>query len=316
MSNFKASFKSNLKKFKGKALANGIFWFAFALLAFYVFFLFVMTFWGIITTFKSRTDWNDNKVGLPDGMYLEYYKLLIFGSLPKGTEGFLRGAELPYNLLQLYGNSILYAVGCAFFSTAVPCITAYVVAKFARKYPFLNVYTQIVLICMIIPIVGSTPSEIRIAKALHLYGKIWGIWIMKGYFLGMYFLIFQATFKGMPDGYAEAAKIDGAGHFTVFFKIYFPLTVKIFATIMLLQGITFWNDYQTPLLYLHDKTSTHTLALFLYDLQGPGASKYEGFGNIAAKLTAAVFLALPMLILFVFLNKYIMGNVSLGGLKE
>lgn len=67
-----------------------------------------------------------------------------------------------------------------------------------------------VLITMVIPVVGSLPAEIRMAQSLGLYDQIWGMWILKANFLGMYFLVFYNIFKALPASYTEAAKIDGA----------------------------------------------------------------------------------------------------------
>ncbi len=298
--------------FKNKLKSNWIFSIAFLILALYSLFLLLMLVWVLMTSIKDPSmDWGglgNNKWGLPAKVYMENYLTLI-----RGYAGPDDMVGTGYDLGFTYFNSFLYAIGCGLFSTAVPCITAYVVARFGKKYRFLNIYTQIVIICMIIPIVGSTPSELNIARKLGIYGHIWGIWLMKGYFLGTYFLIFLATYKGMPDGYAEAAKIDGAGNFTVFFRIYFPLTVKIFATILLIKSIEYWNDYQTPLYYLEDKTK-HTLALFQYNLMA--GNQTDTMGNTPIRMTMTMFLVLPLLIIFIFLNKYIMGNLSLGGLKE
>ncbi len=319
MSTFKEKAKACAKKVGESAKKNGLFWVIGTVLLLYTVILLVIFFWGFSTSFKEPyMEYEGNKWGFPKSWDPFYYKLLINGKAQHplvtkvATVEYYRKTK--NTIWALYGNSLAYAVGCAFFATACPCLTAYVVAKFGKKYPKLNIYTTIVLVCMIIPIVGSTPSEIRVAKAVGTYGSIFGLWIMKGYFIGMYFLIFQATFKGMPDGYAEAAKIDGAGHFTVFFKIYLPLTVKMFATIMLIQGVAFWNDYQTPLLYLNSVTSSHTLALFLYNLRF--ASQDKWFTFVPGLLAATMLLAIPILLVFIFLNKYIMGNLSLGGLKE
>ena len=84
---------------------------------------------------------------------------------------------------------------------------------------------------------------------------------MKLNFLGIYFLVFYSILKSLPKTFTEAAKIDGAHNFTIMLKIIFPLTITTFATILLLNFIAYWNDYQVPLIYL---PSYPTIALGLF----------------------------------------------------
>ena len=107
---------------------------------------------------------------------------------------------------KLFLNTFVYAIGCAFVNTLVPCITAYFAARYKFKYS--KIIYMTVVIVMIIPIVGSLPSEIRTSKGylfglidifngneelrnmLAPYGNVWGLYVLKANFLGMYFLIF------------------------------------------------------------------------------------------------------------------------------
>ena len=80
-------------------------------------------------------------------------------------------------------NSILYAGGSALFATFIPCITGYLTAKF--DYKFSRILTVVVIVCITLPIVGSLPSQIQVAKNLKLYDSIWGMWVMKANFLSI-----------------------------------------------------------------------------------------------------------------------------------
>ena len=103
---------------------------------------------------------------------------------------------------------------------------------------------------MIIPTVGNLPSELQMVVSLNLYNKIYGLWLLKANFLGMYFLMFYGVFKAFPASFTEAAKIDGANNWTIMIKIAFPLVFNVMSTVLLINFINFWNDYQTPLLYM------------------------------------------------------------------
>ena len=133
---------------------------------------------------------------------------------------------------------------------------------------------------------------------------------MKFHFGGMYFLVFYAYFKGLPDTYAEAAEIDGASQFRVLVMIIMPLAIKIMSTVFMILFVQLWNDYRTALIYM----PTHpTLAYAVYHVAiytNKGA-----FATIPAKTASCITLAVPILILFIFFKDKIMGNVTLGGIK-
>ncbi len=285
-----------------------LFWLIFLILFVYAAILLFILSWALISTFKNyMMDFSENVSGLPQKWVLDNYKVVMENMFDIVT---INGQQYKLTFLNLLGNTLLYTVGSAFVSTFIPCITAYAVARFSHRFKWLNVFTLIVLVTMIIPIVGSTPSEIQIASSLGLYDSIWGMFILKGNFLGMYYLIFLGAFNSMPKGYEEAARIDGASNFRVLFKIHLPLTLTTFSTIMLIKGIGFWNDYQTPMLYLPTKK---TLAQFFFGFIN---SDNTDISYTPMKLVGAMILILPILTLFIFLNKKIMGNLSLGGLKE
>ena len=154
--------------------------------------------------------------------------------------------------------------------------------------------------------------EVQMAKNLGLYDSVWGLWIMKANFLGMYFLVFYNIYKNMPMAYTEAACIDGAGNLSVLLRIILPLSRNTFFTVMLINFITFWNDYQTPLLYLPTHP-TLSYGVYLVAIDPPSGIKLS---DVPHSVSACMMLALPILIVFVIFKDKIMGNISLGGIKE
>ena len=205
-------------------------------------------------------------------------------------------------------NSIVYAVGCSFIQTAIICVTAYATSRFNFKFDKF-IYTT-VIITMILPIIGSLPSELRVAKLLQLYDSIWGMFLMKANFLGMYYLIFHAMFRGIPKDFDEAAYMDGAGNFTIFFKIICPLIIGTFTTVMLIKFIEFWNDYTTPMVYM---PSFPTISLGLFNLV---SGTKNGTASTPGELAAAMIVFIPNFTVFVIFRDKLIGNISMGGLKE
>ena len=212
--------------------------------------------------------------------------------------------KIGFGRMALY--TIGYAGGGAFVNTLVQCTTAYVCARYAFK--FSGVVYGAVIVAMILPVVGSLPSEIAMARAVGIYDKIWGMWLMRANFLGLYFLVFHEMFKAIPASYSEAATIDGATDFQILWKIGFPLARNTFMTCFLLNFVTLWNDYQISTVYL----PTHpTLAEGVHWLQN--GLQIGAYSPI--RLSGVFVLMTPILILFLCFHKRLMGNLTIGGVK-
>ena len=105
--------------------------------------------------------------------------------------------------------------------------------------------------------------------------------------------------------------MDGAGHFRIFFNIMIPLAKNTIVTIFILLFISYWNDYQTPLVYIPDMP---TAAYGLYTFNR-GNQVHGSLQTAPIKLAGGMLLLLPILIMFLILKDRIMGNISVGGLK-
>lgn len=261
--------------------------------------------WGLISSFKSpNKDFRLNPVGFPKQWTLENFKnvynLFYVDVLRNGTTTYVK---LP--MLFFYG--FLYALGCAFFASIVPCITSYLCAKF--NFKFSKLVYLIVIVTMILPIVGSLPAEIAMAKRFGLFDHIWGTWLLKANFLGIYFIVFFNYFKGVPDAYIEAAKIDGAGNMRILLRIILPMVRPLFFTVMLINFIAFWNDYQVPLIYLQ---SYPTIAVGMYKM---AMTNINSLMNVPARMAAASLMLLPVLIIFLAFHKKLLGDLTMGGIK-
>ena len=281
----------------------------FGVLILYCVMLFIPIFWGIMTSFKDAFEFDvmGNINGFPKTIYWNYGAIFEIFSVKVATEA--GDVELKLPTLILY--SFLYATGCGFMSVAVPCVTAYMCANY--PYRISKILYSIVIVTMVTPIVGNTPSQLQFARFFGLYDSIWGLWIMAGNFLGMGFLIFYAAFKNLPNAYSEAAKIDGASNMAVFLRINLPLVKNLFMTYFLMNFIIRWNDYSTPLLYLPHYP---TFAVGIYKIINEAAYSNQIIaGSIPLQISAAVILLVPIVIIFICCSKRMLGNLTVGGLK-
>lgn len=259
--------------------------------------------WGFLTSFKYQWDFRMNVIGLPEEWAWNYGTVAKMFYVDIDTPN---GTQSVY-VVRLFLNGFLYALGCAFTNTLVPCVTAYMCAKFSYKYS--KVLYTIVIVTMILPIIGSMPSEIQVAKFFNLYDHIWGLWLMKANFLGMYFLVFHGMAKSIPDAYSEAAKIDGAGNLTILIKIIFPVIKNTFLTVMLINFISFWNDYSIPQVYLPSYPTIAFGVLYM------SITSQNEMSTIPMRMTSAMMALVPVLILFLCFHNKLLGNLTVGGIK-
>ena len=192
----------------------------------------------------------------------------------------------------------------ALFNMATQIMVAYATAKYDFKLK--PVLYGVAVIVMLLPIIGSLASEVQMANTFNFTNNLLGICLMKCKYAGLYFLVFYATFKGVSWTYAEAAQIDGAGHFKIFIQIMLPLIKSTAFAVFILLFIEFWNDYYTPMIFL-PLAPTMSYGLFVFQTNN-GAS-------VPIQLAACLLTCLPILVLFVAFKDKIMGNVTMGGIK-
>ncbi len=260
--------------------------------------------WALLTSLKNPNDFLGNKYGLPNPWYFDNFAYVIY---EYKVEKLIDGVSTVISTGDMILNSVLYSVGSAFVATLVPCITAYLCARY--KYKFSKIIYSTVLVCMVIPIVGSQASELQIVIKMGIYDHMFGMWILKSGFLGLYFLVFHEVFLSIPNAYGEAAEIDGASDFCIMTRISLPLAKNTFFTVLLIMFVTYWNDFQTPMLYL----PTHpTISEALYWIK---SSSFNYFAKMPVKMAAPMMFLLPVLIIFLCFHKRLLGNLTVGGVK-
>lgn len=279
----------------------------FIILSIYVVLFFTLFLWGFMTSFKGQYDdgfgYYFDKISFPKIWHFSNYSDVFTKLVVK-----VQGEE--FTLLNMTVNTLLYTFGTAFVSTLMPCIVAYLTATY-RHFSFSKIVYGFVLVTMMLPIVGSTPSLIQVLKFLNYYDSIVGMWLMNFNFLvGIHFLVFYDAFRGVSTTYKEAAEIDGASQFRVMVSVVIPLVKSIFITIFILRFIAYWNDYQAPLLYMPHKP-TIAYGIFVFFFQSDNV-----YSTVPMKLTGAFIIAIPIILLFLLCQKRLMKNVTIGGIKE
>lgn len=259
--------------------------------------------WALISSFKGRFDFRENIFGLPNEWIFENYKIAFESLRIQITAG--AGVRYVYFGEQIL-NSVLIAVGCTFVNVASTCVVAYIVAKYDCKVS--RFIYQIVIVTLILPIVGTLAPTLLMLRRLNLYDTYLGGLVLKSGFLGTDFLMIYAVYKGISWDYAEAAQIDGAGHFLIFFKIMIPLAKGTIFALSLLAFIGFWNSYELSLMYM---PSMPNLSYGLFYFQTAASN----VGSVPVQLAGSLVTTLPMLLVFILFKKQLIGNLAIGGLK-
>jgi multiple sugar transport system permease protein len=210
-------------------------------------------------------------------------------------------------LLRWIGNSFLFACLSTLSIMATSAIAGYILGKFPSKV--LNVVFAIILATAIIPFeVYMIPLYFQV-KALGALDSLWGLLI--GYLVMSFgiFLIRQNVIHSIPDELLEAARIDGAGEFWVFFYIVLPLLRGPLAALGVLAFFQAWTAFTWPLIVTSTKTS--------YTIEVGLALFQTGFTVDVGRLSAASSIVLiPSITLFVFLRRQFVQGVASTGLKD
>jgi ABC-type glycerol-3-phosphate transport system permease component len=284
------------KKSIGSKVAFG---FTFILFLLYSLTIIYTLFWLFTNSLKTVDDWDASKFSLP----VEFIKsgLLFDNYTAAWTELNYDGVGVPGMLF----NSVWYSVGGAFVAVWFCCLTAYVISK----YTFVgrNLIYTVAIIQMVLPIVGNLPATYKMYNDLNITNSPLLLIVNAGG-LGGNFMILYATFQGVSNSYMEAAKIDGAGHYSILFQVMLPQAMPTMFAIFLLGFIGSWNDYMGPLLYLEDYPTLATgLMVFEKDMI------YNI--NMPVFYAGTVILVLPTIVLFAIFSDKMMTSVSIGGLK-
>ena len=259
-----------------------------------------MLVWAALTSLKEPLKFNGNRVGLPNPWYFDNLPYVLKNAEIRKEQGVVPFGESVW-------NSALYSVGCAIVNTAVTCIVAYLCARYVCKLS--KFIYGLVLVVMVIPIVGNQTSEIQMAMTFGLYDKMAGMLVMRASFLGIYFLVFYDVFASVPSALGEAAEIDGAGDLQIMVRIFFPIASNTFLTVLLINFIGYWNNYQVPMVYVPNHP---TLAEYVFQISI--MSKYP-YSKAPVQLATSMILLLPAVAIFLLTHKRLLGNLTVGGVK-
>ena len=141
-----------------------------------------------------------------------------------------------------------------------------------------------------------------------LYNNIWGV-ILPTVASTTGIFLFRQFFMATPMSLVEAARIDGASEFHIFMRIMFPLAKPTTVTLVIFSFMWRWNDYLLPLIVL-SKQDRYTVQIAIRNYIGNYGVDWNSI------IAASIISIIPVLIVFIFLQKYIMGGIATSGMKN
>ncbi len=223
-----------------------------------------------------------------------------------------------------YGVSFFVTIVGTLLSVILTTMLAYPMSRKSFKYR--NVLAFFVFFTMLFN-GGIVPSYIMWTKFFHIKDTIWAL-IIPNYLVTAFNVILVKNYyqNSIPDSLIEAAQLDGASELKIFFKVMLPLAVPTVATISLFTGICYWNDWTNGLYYINNEKlySIQQLLMKIMNniqaLRSNSNAALLGTGTVdlpgtSIRMAMAVIGILPIMLIYPFVQKYLVKGVVVGAVK-
>ena len=246
-----------------------------------------------VNSFKSQKEIVASPMALPKQWNLQY----------------LQSAAEQINLLPSVANTLFITIVSVALIVLVSALTAWMMVR--NKLKGSNVLFLVFTAAMLIPFQSVMYPLVSLMENMGLK-NMGGLIIMYcGFGLSMTIFLYHGFFKGVPIALEEAAMIDGANIFQMFFRIVFPMVKPITVTAIITNAMWIWNDYLLPFLIIGNNDKK-TLTLSLYYAKSLSGQ----YGNPWELIFPAVLIcAVPILVVFIFLQKNIIEGIAAGAVK-
>jgi alpha-1,4-digalacturonate transport system permease protein len=246
--------------------------------------------WAVLSSFKSRTELASRPPSvLPERFGIDNYT----------------GALSSFSFGQYFLNSVIVTVAATVLTLAINSMAAYALAKYNfRGRDFLFLLT---LATIMIPLQVILLPVYQVVSSLGLVNSLWGMIIPPAATPTGVFLLRQYMLT-LPDDTLEAARIDGAGEFQIFWRIVLPLCRPALAVVAIFSVIWRWNDFLWPLIIAQDE-SVYTLPVALARFSSQQVVPF----NLV--LAMSVLSMLPVIILFLLMQRQIVAGIAQTGMK-
>ncbi|MFE9649505.1 carbohydrate ABC transporter permease [Streptomyces sp. NPDC006365] len=246
--------------------------------------------WFVLSSFKPAGDLFSSLALFPDDPTLSGYKAAWDGA----------------NFSGYFINTAIVCVIATILTVGVSCCTGYALAKYDNKW--LKVFFICILATTMLPSEVMLAPQFLVVRDLGLYNSLAGI-IFPALLTATGCFMFRQFFLTVPDELIEAARIDGARELSIFLRIMVPISRPIMLTLSILSFQWRWNDYIWPLLMLNDPEK-FTVQIGIQSLVGAQNI------NWSVVLGGSVISMIPLIVVFLVFQRYVMNADINAGLKD
>lgn len=227
----------------------------------------------------------------------------------------------PKDIIQAYKMNVYYTVVGTSIGLTMIALTGYVISR--QEFKYRNTVSFLIYFTSIFG-GGMIPWYLMYANVLNLKGHTLAIWFPA--LMSPFLVILMRTFivGAVPNAITESAKIDGAGHFTIFFRIVLPVLKAGLATVGLFLALGYWNDWYRSSMF-STNSSTWQLQFYLYDLLNATTAMKQMASNVSmktadlptesVKLAMAVVATGPVLLFYPFVQRFFVSGITVGAVK-
>ncbi len=258
-------------------------------------------------------------VGFSIFFLLPVYLLLITGMKSFSEVSLNRMWNLPVNLsfdsfaeawklLQgSFINSLSLVIPATIISSLLGSMNGYVLSKW--RFPGSEIIFTAILFGMFIPYQSILVPLVQFLQSVGLYGSITGLILVHVvYGIPITTLIFRNYYAGVPNELLEASKIDGAGFFGIYRHIIFPLSVPGFVVVAIWQVTSIWNEFLFGLI-VTNSPEQRPVTVALQNIAGSQYTKWN------VQMAGALLVAIPTLLVYIFLGRYFLRGLLAGSVK-
>ena len=275
----------------------------YSVLIIFAFFYLMPVYVLLVTSMKGFAEVSLYKMWhLPSGLHFDSFSKAWFGSVEEGFRG------LDVNFM----NSVYLTVPATILSAMIGSINGYVLAKW--KFRGSNVLFLLLLFGMFIPYQSILIPLVQTLQKINIfgvrfYGSIPGLILTHViYGIPITTLIFRNYYANVPTELVEAARIDGANIFGVYWHVLFPLSMPGFVVVMIWQFTSIWNDFLFAVT-ITSNPAAQPITVGLNNLAGSYIVEWN------VQMAGALIAALPTLLVYIFLGRYFMRGLLAGSLK-
>lgn len=203
-------------------------------------------------------------------------------------------------------NSLLITVGSVVLITAISAAAAYALTRHQVKMSSFVYY--LCAATMLVPFQSIMIPLVSMFGSMNFLNRTALILMNTGLSVSLSVILYYGAFQGVPKSMDEAAKLDGASAFRVFADVVLPAVNPMTGTVIILNAMKLWNDYLLPSLVVN-KNGMYTIPLKMYMFFGETNSEWQ------LALAGLVLSMIPIIILFLLLQKQVMGSVTEGAIK-